>query len=305
MANIKIDGSRLIHKNLVLLGKTANPLQPATVTKDGITFANPWMNDFLPISTDLSNGGDWYVNGGIENPPPIETVFDLPDGTYTIIVQSANFSLVTFTVASGIINYEHSIDSIVSGRGTNTLVLIGVNITIDASYIIGRGVNLSSVWDDFRTKITGNFLPNWTTHKYSFIVGSGLVADFQFNIDISGKVIFAPTYKGYVSGSGSNCLTLFGYPIIVDARRTTNSTFEVIGPWDDTMVDNHNPKSASKVVMGNFMPLRGNISQLLYGLKIDDLGHQTGFFLNNRGVITLNLGFTKDRFNGLSRILVG
>jgi hypothetical protein len=305
MANqIKIDGSRLIHKNLVLIGTMANLLQPATVTRDGRTFANPWMNDFLPTGTDLSNGADWYINGGVESPPPIDTIFDLPDDSYTIVVQSANFSLVSFTVTNGIVDYDHSIDSIVSGRGTNTLVLIGVNITIDASYIIGRGVNLGGVWDDFRAKVKGNFLPNWTTHTYSFIVGSGLVAAFNFRIDISGKVIFDDIYCGYASGSGSNCLTLFGYPVLVDARMTTNPSFEVVGPWDDTMVDNHNPKSASKVVMGNFMPLRGNITELLYGLKIDALGHQTGFFLNNRGIITLSPGFTKDRFNGLLRIKV-
>jgi hypothetical protein len=301
---IKIDGSRLIHKNFVLIGTRVNPLQPATVTRNGTVFANPWQNNFLPIGTDLSNGADWYINGGVDSPPPLETLFDLPDDAYTIIVQSANFSLVTFTVTNGIVDYDHSIDSIVSGRGTNNLVLIGVNITIDASYIIGRGVNLGSVWDDFRAKVIGNFLPNLTTHTYSFIVGSGLVADINFRIDISGKIIFDDIYKGYASGSRSNCLTLFGYPILIDARKTTSPSFEVIGPWDDTMVDNHNPKSASKVVMGNFMPLRGNITELLYGLKQDALGHQTGFFLNNKGVITLSPGFTKDRFNGMSRIIV-
>lgn len=301
MGNIKIDGTRLIHEHFVLTGTRRNPLQPATIRDaTGNIIPNPWLNDFLPTGTNLSNGGDWFKN---DNTNPL--TFDLPDDTYTIIVQSANFSVVTFSVNGDIISYDHSIDSIVSGRDTSTLVLNGVNITIDASYIIGRGVSLGSVWNDFRAKVTGNFLPNWPTHKYSFIVGSALVADFQFNIDISGKVIFDSIYNGYASGSGSNCLTLFGYPILVDARKTTSPTFEVIGPWDDTMVDNHNPKSASKVVMGNFMPLRGSISQLLYGLKIDDLGHQTGFALSNRGTITLSPGFTKNRFKGLPRIMVG
>ena len=298
MANIIIDGSGLVHKHFVLVGTKINTLQPATVRDtQGNIIANPWLYDFLPTTADISNGGDWFLNG-------INT-FDLPDDTYTIIVQSANYSLVTFTVSSGIIYYDRSIDSIVSGRGTNTLILIGVTITIDASYIIGRGVNLGRVWDDFRAKVTGNFLPNWATHKYSFIVGSGLVADFEFNIDISGKILYDfRKYQGYVSGKGTNCLTLYGYPVLIDARQTKESSFEVIGPWDNTMVDNHNPKAESKVVMGNFMPLNWDISQLLYGLKIDASGHQTGFHIDSKGIITLNAGFHKNTFKGISRITV-
>ncbi len=294
--NIKIDGSRLIHKNLVLIGTKINSLQPPTVIIGGVTQPNPWSNDFLPIGTDLSNGGDWFLNGN--------NSFDLPDDTYTIVVGSANFSVVTFTVADGVVDYDSIIDGIVSGRATDTLVLGGVNLTIDARYIIGRGVIMPGVWDNFRAIATGYFLPNLPSHKYIFIVGSGLVADFMFNIDINGKVIFNTICKKYASGNRTNYLTLYGYPILIDARKTTNQPFEVIGPWDRNMVDNHNPRSESKVVLGNFMPLLSDISNYLYGLKTDTSGHQTGFHLNGNGTITLNAGFTQNLFKGMKRISV-
>jgi hypothetical protein len=292
---IKINGTSLIHKNLVLIGGKPNALQPPNIIQDGNTIPNPWPNVFLPVGTDLSNGRDWFVNG--------DNTFDLPDDTYTIVVQSGNYSVVTFSVTSGIVDYDHSLDSVVSGRGTDTLVLIGVNVTIDARYIIGRGVILPGVWEDFRTIVTGNFLPNWTGHKYIFIVGSGLVADFLFNIDMSGNVVFDSIGEQYASGNNTNYLALYGYPVLVDARNATNQPFEVVGPWDRNMKDNHNPSSESQVVMGNFMPLLADISSYSYELERHDNGSK-GFHLDGNGVITLSAGCSQDLFEGMKRIVV-
>lgn len=295
MKTIKIDGLQLVHKYLVLIGSVNNSLQPLVVTKDGVTQANPWLNNFLPVGTDLSNGGDWYLNG--------DNTFELPDAVYTIVVQSANFSVIRFSVNQGIINYDHSLNAIICGRGSDTLTLKGVNITIDARYIIGSGVMLSSVWDNFRTIVKGNFLPNLPQHKYVFIVGSGLIADFQFNISIDGRVMFdMACYNKYVSGNDTNYLVLGGYPLLIDARKAPSSSFEIFGTEGNTMIDNHNPSSVSKVVVGNFMPLPLNIKNYLYGLKLDKNGYLTGFHIDSNGLISLDKGFHYDVYNGIPRI---
>jgi hypothetical protein len=291
---IKIDGSRLCHKNLLLMGTKDNLLQPLSVHPT-------WKKSFLPIGTNLSHGATWYVNGGTETTSTLPTVFDLPDDTYTIIVQSANFSLVTFTVTAGIIDYLHSIDSIVSGRGTNTLTLLGVKITIDARYLIGKGVLLDGVWKDFKALFTGNFLPNLPTHTYSFIVGSGIVASINFRIDISGKVFFDTKYNVYAYGNNTNTLTLLGYPILVDGRNT--SLFKDANPVF-SMVDNHNPSSVTNVILGNYLPLAGNISQYIYLLKMDSADNQKGFHIDDNGVIISHSSVSHDTLNGIRRITV-
>ncbi len=301
--SIKIDGSRLIHKNFVLVGTKPNALQPATIRNaSGASIANPWKTTFLPIGTNLTNGADWYVNGGAASPPPLPTVFNLPDDTYTIVVQSANFSVVTFTVTEGIVNYDHSIDNIVNGRGTNTLVLMGVKITIDARYIIGKGVWLGNVCDDFSATITGYFLPNVAAHKYSFIVGSGIVAAFEFNITIGGKVTFDTVrYNHYAQGNNTDTLTLWGYAVLIDGRST--SLFKDANPVF-AMVDNHNPSSATNVIVGNYLPLRNNIGDGFYLLQIDSAGHKKGFHINDSGVITTHLPLGQDTLNGIRRVTV-
>jgi hypothetical protein len=301
--SIKIDGSRLIHKNFVLVGTKPNPLQPDIIhDASGTSIANPWKTTFLPIGTNLTNGSDWYVNGGAGSPPPLPTVFSLPDDTYTIVVQSANFSVITFTVTGGIVNYDHNIDNIVNGRGTNSLVLIGVKITIDARYLIGNGVMLGGVWNDFRVLITGYFLPNVASHKYSFIVGSGIVAAFEFNITIGGKVVFDTVrYNHYAQGNNTDTLTLLGYPVLIDGRST--GLFRDANPIF-TMIDNHNPSSATNVILGNYLPLRNNINDGFYLLQIDSAGHQKGFHINDIGIITVHLPLSQDMFNGIRRVTV-
>jgi hypothetical protein len=49
--SIKIDGSRLVHKNFVLVGTKPNVLQLDTIhNASGASIANPWKTTFLPYS---------------------------------------------------------------------------------------------------------------------------------------------------------------------------------------------------------------------------------------------------------------
>jgi hypothetical protein len=272
MAQIIIDGSNLIHEELIVV-------------------SNDNQRNFVPISQPTKT--DWFDNG--------VNTFDLPNGSYTIIVQSANFSAVVFTVSGGIINYDTDLDAIVSGRETNTLVLIGVFLTIDARYLIGQGVMLGNVWKDFRALVTGFFLPNHPLHTYSFIVASSVVADINFRIDISGKIFFNEKYNKCASGNDSDTLNLFGYPVLIDGRNS--SIFADANPIF-SMVDNHNPSSVTNVVLGNYLPLREDICDGFYLLKMVN-DKQKGFHINNEGIITLHSSiFNQDVFNGIRRVTI-
>ncbi len=305
MAIIKIDGSKINHSYLILNGLKANSLQPDTVILDGVAQVNPWINNFLPIGTDLSNGKDWYFNGGVEcgNNQP-DTNFDLPDDTYTIIVGSGNYSLVTFVIDNGIFDYAHGLDSVIQGRGTNVLTLLGVTITIDASSIISNGLLDPILSERWITQLTGNFLPNLPGHKYGFSAGSGLVADFFYNITLEGVVIFDSKYNKFAFGSGTNTLIIKGYYIIIDAQTIGYTEF-----WVNL---NNVPPTNNNLIEGNFIPLLNDSYIINLGGYITDdpeaytnSSYQTFTLLCNGDIIT-NDPFTLkvDIQNGERRIVL-
>ena len=286
MANIVIDGTALLHTRFSLQSNVVNPSQPANITVEGVMQPNPWKRSFLPTGHPLPS--DFYANDGIKT-------FDLPDANYVII--STVHSVVNFTVQNGKIDYPHSLDGIISGRGTNKLMLTGVRITIDARYIIGKGVMFDGTFESF---IVGNVLPNdRAIGKFAFTMGSSIVSDFGFDVAIDGTIHFdVAKYGRYAKGDGTKILKLLGYPVLVDGQDTV--LFKDGNPVF-SMVDNHNMWSATNVIVGNYMPLRNTE---IYLLKIDATNRHNGFHLDSNGLVTVSAIFRKDSLNGIQRVFV-
>ncbi|MDQ6868689.1 MAG: hypothetical protein M3178_09895 [Pseudomonadota bacterium] len=147
-------------------------------------------------------------------------------GDYKYQFQSGIRADFEFTITpQGTVDYDHSCDAFLGGRGTATLQLPGLEVTLDALPLTGAdnggGVFLASVGatnEDWIQRRTVRLLP----HK-SYLVqqGSGPVASLEFALQRDGRFAYRPeldtTLGGCLAGAGTTTLTFKGYTVSVDA----------------------------------------------------------------------------------------
>jgi hypothetical protein len=126
-----------------------------------------------------------------------------------------------FTVGQdGILSYPPDLDGFVSGRGTRTLRVDGVVVTLDARRLApGAGVLIASVPADNRDWIMCKKLRMVPAKPYYVQQGSGQVVNAAFEVTRDGRVLFDPNL-GYLRGSGTSTMEFLGYLVHVDARRS-------------------------------------------------------------------------------------
>lgn len=273
MATIFIDGTSLSTKKIYLHGENINPLQPATIIDpSGRIIPNPWKHSYLPKGVLLPK--DNYENDGVKE-------FELQEGKYKII--TSVHTLVKFEVSQGRVHYDSGINGCVSGNMTGRLILKGFRVNIDARYIGGRGLNFE---ETFMNSYTGNLLPNdIAIGHYGFIAESGIVADFGFDVDLSGNIQVRDIDHQTISTHNANNLVVMGFPVLIDGHaavlfRDANPAF--------SMADNHNLSSKTNVILANFISLLPNNFYLLKQEGIENLG----FRIDKHGAITCTRGFT-------------
>ena len=100
-----------------------------------------------------------------------------------------------------------------------TLRILGYRLTLD-----GRALS-----HDLRPIVIESFLPRDLTHEltlipafgYAFQPASGIVADFFFDMDVSGQIVIDPRYRGFATVSGRS-LTISGYQITIDGQQLSH-----------------------------------------------------------------------------------
>ena len=171
--------------------------------------------------------------------------FNLAPGTYAFQVASGYYADFTFSVtATGTIDFSTTFNSFLSGRGTSTLSIDGLQVTLDARYLSGSGVLLvvpltNADWISYATV---RMVP---ASYYSVQQGSGEVANFSFKLGLDGHWSYTAAYDvgagGFLAGNGTSTLTFLGYPVLIDARTAggTGVTIEPIWgmPFSTTSVE--------------------------------------------------------------------
>ena len=134
--------------------------------------------------------------------------------------------LLTVTDA-GTWAYASECDPFLSGRGTDTLRLIGFRVTLDASplstEIMIANIN-SGTFGASARPVT--LLP--TLEDYYLSPGPGVIAGCRFGVALDGTVTYPDDSQGCLSGRGTRTLTLHGVPFNVDARELSTASFSVI-----------------------------------------------------------------------------
>ena len=161
-----------------------------------------------------------FVNGATS--PSIT----LPPGTYNFQQASGYFADFTFTVdAAGHVGFDPSFERFLQGAGTSRLTVVGFPIHLVATaldhdllpIVAGAGVLSHTSAHDLR------LVP---ASHYGFQPGSGIVADFEFGVDLRGQVVVNATYSSFASSSDST-LTITGHRIQVDARALSHDVLPV------------------------------------------------------------------------------
>jgi hypothetical protein len=162
-------------------------------------------------------------------PPGVTPYLTLTPGTHTLIdVFTGNN--VQFTVAiDGTVDYAPSLNSVLAGRGTTTLIVHGATVTVDATPLSLPSVSVNA----------GEFIEN-TNNPFtlSLLPGRAFLSDIftgntvQFNVANDGTVSYDPSLNGvFLPGPTSSTLVVHGATVTVDATKlgVTTPTLYVNG----------------------------------------------------------------------------
>jgi hypothetical protein len=189
----------------------------------------------FPIKIDTSALSIKHFRIPEQQPPPptdfqdgsLSPTIMLPAGIFSFQQDSGNIASFQFEVtAAGTLDFNPQFDNFLSGRGTSTLKLNGFAITLDGT-ALSHGLLLSNTLNFLRSDSIHN-LVLVPAPTYIFLAGSGIVANFIFEVDLNGNVVFDPKFAGFADGSGSNRLTIQGFVVGIDGRRLTHELLPLI-----------------------------------------------------------------------------
>ncbi len=219
----------------------------------------------------------------------------LQPGRYEFVVASGVPSDFTFDVtAAGLIEYDPSFDTFLSGRGSRTLVIKGFEINFDARYLSGP-ISLFVLPDAVQILNTSiRLLP---ASSYNLEQGSGSVARWPLKIGLDGKVDYDRgldiSQGGFLSGRGTQQLQLFGFPLLVDAR-ASGAASVVLNPTGNVTT------STTDITFANLLPTE-NVAVLLDSKRVP-------FVLDFGGNFRVSPSLAQfvqfDHFHGLQRMTV-
>jgi hypothetical protein len=130
------------------------------------------------------------------------------------------------------VDYAPEYDLILGGRGTDTLVVKGVVVRLDATALSYRVVNIFG-WRTPMPVIVLTVMPG--LHEFIAPSDSAGYNYVYFKVNSSGAVDYEPTWEGVLEGRGTSTLVLKGQSITVNARALSNAVMVVSGSeWRET-----------------------------------------------------------------------
>lgn len=237
------------------------------------------------------------VTGGWVDSRTVQT-FNLAPGQYAFQIGSGYYADFTFTVTpTRTVDYSTSFDNFLSGRGTNTLKINGLVVTLDARYLSGSGVLLVAPLtnEDWISYKTVRMVP---ASYYSVQQGSGEVANFAMKLGIDGKWSYSAAYDvsagGFLGGNATSTLTFFGYPLLVDARAGGGSGVTIQPIWGM-------PFNTTSVEYACLLPAESFALQVRSGVV-----SAAAFSLSQSGAFSISPSASTlialDTFHGLTRL---
>jgi hypothetical protein len=242
---------------------------------------------------------DWIDSRAIQT-------LNLDPGVYNFQITSAVFTDFTFAITpDGKVDYDTQFDSFLSGRGTSTLTITGLEVIIDARYLSGAGVLLVCPLtnEDWISKRTIRLVPA----TYQVQQGSAVVCDFVFALKLDGTFSYNPSIDvaagGFLKGNDTKTLEFYGYPVLVDARISIDVQAKDPEPaWGITIQPIWDmPFATTGVQYADLLPAKGFQLQNKSAIVSSAI-----FDLSVNGTVSFapTLPLKLDTFNGLNRLTV-
>jgi hypothetical protein len=229
-----------------------------------------------------------FIDGSTSPPPAVS----LAPGRYNFQQASGYFCDFQFEVtAAGTIDYEPTFDGFLGGRGGSTLVVSGFDVTLDGTALSHGLFPVIAGAGAFLMPDSVHHLKLVPASHYSLQPTSGVVASFEFAIDVSGQVHVDPLYSGFATGSGTT-LTISGYTVNIDGRSLSHDLFPVIPRLSNEFL----PRSAVNqltlipAVGYGLQPGSGIVADMLFSVGLAgliDFPASCDGFLSGRGSNTL------------------
>lgn len=165
------------------------------------------------VLTSTAPNSPWYPTAQVQS-------LDLAAGDYGFVVMSGVGPFFHFTVdADGRVAYDSDTEALVSGAGSDTLVVTGLSASIDTTALWGGPITLRNTYD--ATPITSGplrLLPGPHQILYGAAQQSGV--DLTLNADATWSYadVLDVRANGCLRGRGTSALRMIGYPLEVDAR---------------------------------------------------------------------------------------
>ncbi len=158
----------------------------------------------------------------------------LAPGAYEFCNVRCGGTVFTFTVENdGTVDFDVSLEAYISGRGTDTLVVNGFTVNIDATAltaatfglqtVIGAALIVPSMEATVVQPVT--LVPA----SYSFCDVRCGAATFAFSVEDDGTVDFDVALDGFLSGRGTTTLVVDGFTVSIDATALSAPTFGLAG----------------------------------------------------------------------------
>jgi hypothetical protein len=243
----------------------------------------------LTFSTFLIPGQTDFLDGAIA------VTITLPAGIYSFQQSSGSFANFQFEVtAAGLLDYDAKFDSFLNGRGTSTLTIGGFAITLDISALSHHLLPIVAGSKDFLTPDVIHTLVLVPSSSYGFQPGSGLVANFEFEVDLNGNVAIDPKYAGFATGTGTKRVTIQGYVIEIDGRRLSHDLLPLIARAQNEFLPATVVNSLTLIPASyyGFQPGSGIVADMVFSVELDglvDYPSSCDGFLQGRGSALLVL----------------
>ncbi len=138
-----------------------------------------------------------------------------------------------FTVeANGTIQFDPSLDSLVGGRGTQTMVLHGTRIDIDASELSYSRLDLIGASDYIETTDPARFVLMPGDYRLGIPTGGSPAPGFDFTVEADGTLQFDPALDPLVGGRGTKAMALHGTRVAIDVSELSYISWDLGGGGD-------------------------------------------------------------------------
>ncbi|MFF4567270.1 hypothetical protein [Streptomyces sp. NPDC001435] len=139
----------------------------------------------------------------------------LDPGAYGLVQLPGQAPSFQFEVTQeGLVEYGQENDLFLDGRGTRTLTLRGVGVTLDGRSLSHDLLLLRTGLAPF-SRNSIHDLALMPAAGYGFHSVAGTAADFRFDVGVDGAIVVDARFDGFARVSGRR-LTIDGFPVSVD-----------------------------------------------------------------------------------------